>query len=305
MKIGVTLPTSSGEGEGSMPGWPETLRYARHAEELGFDSIWLPDHLLFRFPGEPTGGLHEAGSLLAALAASTTRLELGPLVMCTSFRSPAILAKMAGTIDAIAGERFILGVGCGWHDPEYEAFGFPIDHRVGRFEEAIRILAPLVRGESVTFSGRFETVRDVVLLPAPTRPIPVLVAARQPRMLRLTARHADAWNTAWYGFPDDRLTSTLDLLRDTIEAERRDPATLTMTVGIIARDPDASTPEDARPIALSGSVDELARALDAHAALGFEHLIAWLVPKTRRSLDRLAEAVRLRRGNAVGQPASR
>jgi probable F420-dependent oxidoreductase len=305
MKIGVTLPTGSDEGEDGTPRWPETLRYARHAEELGFDSVWLADHLLFRFPGEPTTGIHEAGSFLAALAATTSRVELGPMVMCTSFRNPAVLAKMAAAIDDISGGRFILGVGCGWHDPEYAAYGFPIDHRVSRFEEALRILAPLVRGESVTFDGRYHAVQDVVLVPPPERRIPVLIAAKQPRMFRLTARHADAWNTAWYGFPDDRMSSSLELLRDAMEAERRDPATLAMTVGIMARDPDTSTPEDARPIALSGSVDELARALDAHAALGFEHLIAWLVPKTRRSLDRLAEAVRLHRAGAVEQTASR
>ena len=119
-----------------------------------------------------------------------------------SFRNPGILAKMAVTADAVSDGRLVLGLGAGWHDPEYLAFGFPTDHRVSRFEEALQIIGPLLRGERVSVTGRYHQVRDAVLLPAPERPIPTLVAGHGPRMLQLTARHADAWNTAWYGLPD-------------------------------------------------------------------------------------------------------
>ena len=161
---------------------------------------------------------------MATLAASTGRVELGQLVMCTSFRHPVLLAKMATTADTVSGGRLILGLGAGWYDPEYQAFGYPTDHRVGRFGEAIGIIGPLLRGETVTMAGTYYQVRDAVLRPPPDRPIPILVAAQGWRMLRLTARYADAWITAWYGLPDDRLRRRLAELNAALEAEGRDPA---------------------------------------------------------------------------------
>lgn len=300
MRVGVSLPVGQGEAPDGTPGWDTILPFARHAESLGFDSLWLADHLLFRFPGQPTTGIQEAWSILSALAASTTRVQLGPLVICLSFRNPALVAKMAATTDAISGGRLILGLGAGWHDPEYRAFGYPLDHRVGRFEEGLRIVGPLVRGESVSLSGRFHEVHDAVLAPPPARRIPILVAAKRPRMFRLTARHSDAWNGAWYGAPDERLRNDLGMLDTALAAEERDPTTMTRTVGMNVRDPDRLSPDDARPIAFGGSVDELARALDAYAAIGVDHLIVWLEPKDERSLDRLAHAVRLHRAVAAG-----
>ena len=169
--------------------------------------MWVCDHFLSGPPGQPPEGIHEGWTILSALAATTKRVEVGSLVMCGSFRNPGLLAKMAATADAVARGRLILGLGAGWYDPEYEAFGYPTDHRVTRFEEALRIIRPLLRGESVTVRGRFHRVADASLLPPPERPIPLLVAATGPRMLRLTARYADAWNTAWFGPPDERSVS--------------------------------------------------------------------------------------------------
>src|ERR1700752_3705911 len=140
---------------------------------------------------------------------------------------------MAATADDVSGGRLILGLGCGWHEPEYEAFGYPFDHRVGRFEEALRIIVPLVRGERVTVVGTWSEVRDAEIRPVPIRTdLPILVAAKGERMLRLTARFADAWQTAWFGRPDERYRERHTALVAACEAEGREPGTLQVTVGV-------------------------------------------------------------------------
>jgi alkanesulfonate monooxygenase SsuD/methylene tetrahydromethanopterin reductase-like flavin-dependent oxidoreductase (luciferase family) len=202
---------------------------------------------------------------------------------------------MAATADEVSRGRLILGLGAGWHDAEYDAFGFPKDHRVDRFEEALGIVVPLLRGETVTFDGEYFTTRDAVLEPPPSRDIPVLVAAFGPRMLRLTARHADAWNTAWFGVPDEYLRGRLDALDAALAAEGRDPATLERTVGIEVRDPslpaEPADEEHGEDHAFNGSVDELAEAIAAYDELGIGHLIVVLQPMTETSLERLALAL--------------
>jgi alkanesulfonate monooxygenase SsuD/methylene tetrahydromethanopterin reductase-like flavin-dependent oxidoreductase (luciferase family) len=211
--------------------------------------------------------------------------------MCVSFRSPALLAKMAVTADGVSGGRLVLGLGAGWYDPEYVAFGFPTDHRVARFGEALQIIGPLLRGERLTFAGRYHQVRDAVLLPAPQRPIPILVAGHGPRMLRLTARYADAWNTAWFGLPDQRLDQRLAAMRAALQAEGRDPATLRHTVGM---DADLTDPDQTGSVSVTGPADELARAIDAYERLGIDDLIVRLQPNTQPALDRLARAMAIR-----------
>ena len=291
MRIGVVVPMAASDGPGQMPTWPQLRAFGQHAEAVGLHSVWVCDHLQ---SGPPDEGIHEGWTILAALASSTSRVELGQLVTCTSFRHPALLAKMATTADAVSGGRLILGLGAGWYDAEYQAFGYPTDHRVGRFEEAIAIIAPLVRGERVTLAGRYYQVRDAVLRPPPDRRIPMLVAAEGRRMLRLTARYADAWNTAWFGLPDDLLQRRLAELNAALEAEGRDPDTLRRTAGMEVRDPQATAPGGDLGEGFGGSVDQLARAIDAYQQLGFDDLIVQLEPKTTRSLDRLAEALELR-----------
>src|SRR5258705_4009342 len=133
---------------------------AQDAEANGFDSIWLADHLLYRKPEEPTRGIWECWTMLSALAEATQRVEIGTLVLCNTFRNPAILAKMATAVDEVSGGRLILGVGAGWNEPEYRAFGMPFDHRVDRFEEALQIIKPLLRTGHVDFAGRVYQAPD-------------------------------------------------------------------------------------------------------------------------------------------------
>jgi probable F420-dependent oxidoreductase len=287
------LPVGEMVGSG---GWTEIRELAQRAESEGLDSAWVADHFHYQPPDGELQGMHESWTLLSAVAAVTERIELAPLVLCSSFRSPGLVAKMAATLDLVSGGRLILGVGAGWHDPEYEAFGFPTDHRVGRFEEWLEIVVRLLRGERVTFDGDWYQVRDAVLAPAPERRIPILVAGNKPRMMRLVARHADAWNTAWFGLPDARLEERLHDLEAALAVEGRDGAELERTVGLIVRDPGAATEVDPDDVTFSGSVAELAELLAAHERLGFGHAIVILDPMTPRSVERLAEAVRLSRG---------
>jgi alkanesulfonate monooxygenase SsuD/methylene tetrahydromethanopterin reductase-like flavin-dependent oxidoreductase (luciferase family) len=188
VKIGVIVPGAASDSEGGRPSWPAILSFARAAEAHGLDSVWVFDHFFHKPSSGPIDGQLEAWTVVSALAAATERVEIGTLVLCSSFRHPSTVAKMAATADEVSDGRLILGLGAGWHDAEYDAFGFPKDHRVDRFEEALGIIVPLLRGEKVTSDGEYFTTRDAVLEPPPSRHIPVLVAAFGRRMLRLTAR---------------------------------------------------------------------------------------------------------------------
>ena len=285
------LPFGASDGPGRLPTWREMHAFATHAEAIGLDSLWVCDHFLSSPPDRPAEAIHEGWTILAALAASTSTIELGQLVMCVSFRSPALLAKMAVTADGVSGGRLVLGLGAGWYDPEHLTFGFPTDHRVARFEEALQIIRPLLRGERLTFAGRYHQVRDAVLLPPPDRPIPILVAGNRPRMLRLTARYADAWNTAWFGLPDERLGQRLAGMQAALQAEGRDPATLRRTVGMAC---ELNDPDQTGGGSFAGPDDDLARAIDAYDRLGIDDLIVQLQPSTQQALDRLARAIEIR-----------
>jgi len=291
MKVGLILPMSDDDGGGT-PSWPEIRDLARQAEAGGADSVWVYDHLLLRFDGRPTG-IHEAWTLLAAVAVATEHVELGTIVLATSFRSPALLAKMATTLDAISGGRLILGVGCGWHEPEYAAFGFPFDHRVDRFEESLRILGPLIREGTVTFVGNYQRAEDCVILPrGPRARIPLLVAAKGPRMLRLAAEHADAWNTAWFGMPDDRLAQRLGALRTACAEAGRDPATLEVTVGItVTAEAGEEWGRPGSPASLLAEPDVVGDALRAYAALGVGHVQLDVQPATPATFARVLDGV--------------
>jgi len=292
VKIGVIVPGAASDAGGDRPSWPAIESFARAAEAHGLDSVWMFDHFFHKPSSGPIDGQLEAWTIVSALAAATERVEIGTLVLCSSFRDPSLVAKMAVTADEVSGGRLILGLGAGWHDAEYDAFGFPKDRRVDRFEEALAIVVPLLRGETLTFEGEYFTTRDAVLEPPPARDIPILVASFGARMLGLTARHADAWNTAWFGAPDERLRVRLGELDAALAAEGRDPATLERTVGIEVRDPSlGAAEEDGEDRAFGGSVDELAEAIAAYDELGIGHLIVVLQPMTEASLERLALAL--------------
>jgi alkanesulfonate monooxygenase SsuD/methylene tetrahydromethanopterin reductase-like flavin-dependent oxidoreductase (luciferase family) len=290
MKVGLVLPQAPEDGDGGT--WAEILALARRAEAGGADSLWLCDHFLSRFPDGHAIGYQEAWTLLSGLAAATARVELGTLVLATSFRPPGLLAKMAATADDVAGGRLILGLGCGWYEPEYHAFGYPFDHRVGRFEEALRIVVPLLRGERVTLEGRWTRAEDAVILPPPRRAVPILVAATGERMLRLTARYADAWQTAWFGLPDERFAERRAALLAACQAEGRDPAALQQSVGVsVGGAPgDGATSRGERRLPLDAGA--IAAGLAAWAAEGIDHVQIGLPGKTAQTFDVVLDGIR-------------
>ena len=303
MKVGIVLPMNDADSPGAVS-WPRVRELARFAESGGIDSLWVYDHFIFRMPNEAEDGIHEAWTLLTAIAAVTERAELGTIVLGTGFRPPALLAKMAATLDEVSQGRLILGLGTGWHEPEYLAFGYPFDHRAGRFEEALGIIVPLLRGERLTLNGRWHQVDDAVLIPPPPRPtrlpgkLPILIAAKGERMLRLVARHADAWNTAWYGFPDERFASRRADLQAALDAEGRDASTITVTVGITVDRQAAAGGRPGAPGALAADPEEIARALDSWRELGVEHVQADLRPADERTIQALLDGTRRFRGES-------
>jgi probable F420-dependent oxidoreductase len=301
MKIGLMLPLSADETNG----FADLKAMALAAEDGGLDSVWGADHLIFREDGE-TIGIHESWTILTAVAAVTSRVEIGPLVLALPFRNPALTAKMAAELDEVSSGRLILGLGCGWHEPEFSAFGYPFDHRVSRFAEGLEILVPLLHGERVTFEGRYHRAVDVELLPRPVRPggPPILIAGKQPRMLGLVARHADQWNAAWFGRPAeaDELRVRLGNLQAALDATGRDPATLALTAGIFVAFEGAAP--DAPERAIRGTPDEIADALAGYAELGISHLITHVFPRTADAVSRLAEAAALARDRLGAVAAS-
>ena len=297
LKVGVQLPEVE-----YVASWTQLREMARTAEAIGLNSVWLGDHLLYRWADAPSRGPWEAWTALTAIAAVTERVQIGPLVACTSFHNPAMLAKKAATLDEISGGRLILGLGAGWNETEYRAFGFPYDHRVSRFEEAFTIIRTLLRDGRCDFDGSYYQVRDCELLPRGPRPEgpPLMVGSDGDRMLSITLPHVQAWN-AWFAWFDNRLDRYREL-RDRIDGAcrdaGRDPANVERTAALFVAFPDAvgrsmgdrSAPET-QP--LPSEPAPLAAALRAFAGEGVGHVQLVLDPITAGSIARLEPALAL------------
>lgn len=295
MKEGVFLPMGVNPAVGAIPSYRDFRALALAAEGAGLDSVWVYDHLYIHHEGREPTGCWEGWTVWTALAEATERVELGALVLCTAFRNPALLAKMAITLDEVSEGRIVLGLGAGWHKPEFDAFGYPYDHLASRFEEALQIIAPLVREGEVDFQGEFEQANNCVMIPPPKRPIPILVGASRPRMLRLTAQHADAWNTCWHG-EVAAIEEPLANLRAACEETDRDFETIDVTVGIqIAFDELAPLPDGADdPLKwITGSDEQIVEKLLAYQRQGISHVISRVNPLTVDGVARYGQVVEM------------
>ena len=309
MKIGFVVPMGEDPALGRPAPYTRLRDLALRAEAAGLDSVWVYDHLLYRFPDQPPFGIWECWSVLTALAEATERVELGTIVLAAPWRNPALLAKMAITVDEISGGRLILGLGAGWHQPEFDAFGYPFDHRVGRFEEAMQIIGPLLREGKVDFQGQYFSAPDCEMRPFSSRPdgarIPILIASRGPRMLQLTVEHADLWNTAWFG-PVEASAERRAEFDAACAAAGRDPATLGITVGVnVAAPGEQSDPDADRNRVLTGTPAEIAAGLRAYADAGVAHVICCAlsdpsVDYAATVLDHLAAALTIYRNGGDG-----
>lgn len=293
MKIGMILPLAEDQS-GSAPSWTQLKAAAIQSEDLGFDSVWVYDHLLHRFDGHPTVGFHECWTMLTAIGAVTERVEIGTTVLCNAFRNPALLAKMAESLDEVTNGRLILGLGAGWHEPEFDAFGFPFDHRVSRLEESLQIIKPLLRDREVTFRGQYHSAIDSYISPRGPREdgVPILLAAFAPRMIGLTARYADMWTTDWLG-PIEKVREDISKLRAACEEIGRDFSTLGITGGITVGYPDLGTlPKwmETPDSYITGSADEVASRLREYQDEGVDHILTNLYPFTPEAIARYAEA---------------
>ena len=296
LKIGILMPLCEQAHAGRTARWSEFKAMALHAEAAGFDSLWVNDHLLFRVEGPegPTRGIWEGWSLLSALAAVTSRVELGTFVICTSFRNPALTAKMADTVDEISDGRLILGLGAGWHAPEYQAFGFPYENVVSRFEEALQIIHPLLRTGCVDFHGSYYTAAECELSPRGPRRSgpPIMIGARadRPRALRLTAEYADYSNMF---LKSDNLPPARAALDAACVKAGRDPATLKRTVSVNIEFPGVDTPsgEWFRNMAIgltppvTGTPEQLAEFFRGLARDGVDHVQIMLEPNSMKAID--------------------
>jgi len=314
--VGLILTTVEDRERNWILSWNEVRELVQTAEAVGFDSVWIPDHLIHEPEDVEPYGIWEAWSLIAALAAVTERIRIGPHVLCTGWRNPALIAKMADTVDEISNGRFILALGAGWHEPEYRAFGFPFDHRISRFSDALAIISSLLRTGTSTFDGRFSQTDDCELRPrGPSSagpPIMIGTIAGTPlggwlgierggdRMLDLVARYADIWNCPIVNDPD-LIPGIRDMIDTACARNGREPDTLVRTNGVAFDLPGwEATPgnpnvrERRKAMgAVEGAPEELAEILWRFAGAGVSEVHVQLDPETPAGIEQFTKTLEL------------
>jgi probable F420-dependent oxidoreductase len=297
LELGLNLPFVERSMDGRTPRWADILAMAQTGESIGFDAVWISDHVGFGDPAGDWRGAWESWTLLAAVAASTRRVALGTYVLAVPFRNPALLAKMAETLDEVSGGRVILGIGAGWNEPEFTSYGVPFDDRFRRFEDGLRIITAMLRRGVSTHEGRTFQTRSARLEPRGPRPqgLPVMIGTTGPRMLRLTAEFADHWNGSLLAL--DEVPALLEAVDAACRDVGRDPATLTRSVEVLVRTGPA--PDDVAPERreIRGEPEAIAAELRRFGDLGVDHLQVQLRPNSVEGVAAFAPVIEaLRRG---------
>jgi probable F420-dependent oxidoreductase len=295
--LGLNLPYVEGSMDGATPHWTDISAMARAAEDAGFDAVWVSDHVGFGDPDAGWSGAWESWTLLSALAVATSRVRLGTYVTAVPYRNPALLAKMAETLDEVSGGRVILALGAGWNEPEFRAYGFPFERRFDRFEDGLRIITSMLRTGRADHVGRLETARGALVRPRGPRPegLPVMVGAAAPRMLRLAAELADEWNAGMR--TPAGLVPMLAALEAACEAVGRDPRTIRRSaeamveIGAAARPDDDLEARGSWDDPLRGSPDEIAAGLRRYRDLGLDHVQVQLRPNRVESVRAFAPVI--------------
>ncbi len=288
IQLGLNLPYVEGSMDGRTPRWSDILAMAQMAEAVGFDAVWVSDHVGFGDPDGEWSGAWESWTLLSALAATTERVHLGTYVLAMPLRNPALLAKMAETLDEISGGRVILGVGAGWNDPEFTSYGVPFDERFTRFDDGLRIISAMLRHGRSTHDGRLNQTKSARLEPRGPRPLglPLMVGATGPRMLRLTAELADHWNGGLRSIGEVApLIKAVDAACRQVD---RDPATLTRSVEVLVRTSAARDDAPSDEHEIRGAPADVAGELRRFADLGLDHLQVQLRPNSIKGVAAFA-----------------
>lgn len=291
LRVGVQLPEVE-----RVVRWPEYLSMAIAAEEAGFDSVWVGDHILYRDDGRPERGPWDSWVILAALASTTKRVRLGPLVSCAAFRSPGVLARMASTVDEVSQGRLVLGLGVGWNDVEFRAFGIPLDQRASRFSEEFEITRRLLNRERVNFDGRFYKLENAVLLPPPSRVPPLMIGSSGDRVLHATLPFVDAWNVwfSLYGNTPEGFVQESAKVDAAAEAVGRPPVEIARSACVlVALDTISVERSFEGVVPLTGSLERIAQGLRELAEAGADEAILVVTPMNERSIRTLGEMLPL------------
>jgi len=295
-EIGLVLPMADSFFDGSTTRWVDIRALAMRAEELGFDTVWTADELLWRHADGRPQGWWECVAMTGAVAAATSRVKVGTWILSALHRNPGITAKAVETLDEISGGRFVFGLGSGHAGRQAHAFGLPEDHVYGRFEEAIKIILPLLREGRADFQGTFHAARDLEHRPVGPRPgrIPIVLGAKGPKMLRLAALHADIWS--WYVEERSDLSEfgpRLAALEAACAEVGRDPATIGKSAGIAVEPTSITGAEAVLGSPVKGSAEEIADAFRAFGAAGFTNLELVVWPPTLAAVEGLAPVLEL------------
>jgi alkanesulfonate monooxygenase SsuD/methylene tetrahydromethanopterin reductase-like flavin-dependent oxidoreductase (luciferase family) len=296
IELGLVLPMEESWTDGSTPRWVEIRELATRAEAIGFDTVWIPDELLWRPPDGQVRGWWECVAMAGAVAAATSRVKVRTWIMSGLHRNPGLTAKAVETLDEISAGRFVFGLGSGHDGRQAHAFGLPEDHIIGRFEEAVEIIVPLLRAGRADFEGTYHAARDLEQRPVGPRPgrIPIMIGAKGPKMLRLAALHADTWS--WYVEERSDLEEfgpRLAALEAACLEVGRDPASIGRSAGIIVEPTDITGAAEALAIPVRGSAEEIADELRAFRAGGFTQIEILLWPRTLAALEAMAPVLEL------------